>query len=259
MTISSLHMHFTTGQLQFKIVTIKLRSFGRRSPPGPAASLARSLARSVPCLPNTYGSAVVDGEAEFREGHVALVHGCQVLPGLAVALVARLLELHLLVALLPLLLVDHLFDHGPAVPGQDVVREGAVLGAEVVGGVGEVAADEGEADDEPVLGGELEAHLGVVFEELAVEAEEVGRLDDHLVEVVDLPGVEAGGVEVRGQVVLLLKDGVLAVGEVALEPAPVPPETPEVEQVVGILHVVLVELGVLGPGVGLGPSLRGPW
>ena len=34
-----------------------------------------------------------------------------------------------------------------------------LLGAEVVGDVGEVAADERKRDDEAVLGGKLETHL----------------------------------------------------------------------------------------------------
>ena len=176
------------------LMYISVRSTGPL--PLAAASLARSLARSIPCLPNPYGGAVVDGEAVFREGPVELVHGCQVLPGLAVALVARLLELLLLGGLLPLLLVK------------------------------DVAADEGEADDEPVLGGELVAHLEVVFEVLAVEAEEdeVGRLDDHFVEVVDLPGVEADGVGLDhlGQALVVIAGQVLYV--VALDGLAVLPD-----------------------------------
>ena len=34
-----------------------------------------------------------------------------------------------------------------------------LLGAEVVGDVGEVSADQRERDDEPILGRELETHL----------------------------------------------------------------------------------------------------
>ena len=34
-----------------------------------------------------------------------------------------------------------------------------LLGAEVVGDVGEMAADQRECDDEPILGRELETHL----------------------------------------------------------------------------------------------------
>jgi len=69
------------------------------------------------------------------------------------------------------------------------------LRAEVVGDVGEVAADEREGDDEAVLGGELQTHLKVVLEDLAVEAEEgeVRGLHDHLVQVVHHLCVEAAG------------------------------------------------------------------
>ena len=35
-----------------------------------------------------------------------------------------------------------------------------------------MSANQREGDDEPILGGELEAHLEVVLEELAVETEE---------------------------------------------------------------------------------------
>ena len=76
-TVSSLHMP-TTGQYSLKLsVTIKFRSSGAGhlvAGPclAPAASLAQSLARGVPCLLNTYGAAVVDDEAEFRAGHMEL-------------------------------------------------------------------------------------------------------------------------------------------------------------------------------------------
>ncbi len=68
-----------------------------------------------------------------------------------------------------------------------------LLGAELVRDVGEVAADQREGDDEAVLGGELQTHLEVVLEDLAVEAEEgeVRGLHDHLVQVVHHLCVEA--------------------------------------------------------------------
>ena len=59
-----------------------------------------------------------------------------------------------------------------------------------------MSTDQGEGNDKPILGGELEAHLEVVLKELAVEAEEgkVRGLNDHLIKVVNHPGVEADGV-----------------------------------------------------------------
>jgi len=67
-----------------------------------------------------------------------------------------------------------------------------LLGAQLVGDVGEVAADQREGDDVAVLRGELQAHLKVVLENLAVEAEqgEVRGLHNHLVQVVNHLGVE---------------------------------------------------------------------
>lgn len=57
-------------------------------------------------LPHVYGARVVDGEAEFCERHVQLVHRGQVLPRLAVALHARTLGLEeeLVARFVPLLL-----------------------------------------------------------------------------------------------------------------------------------------------------------
>ena len=59
----------------------------------------------------------------------------------------------------------------------------SLLGAEVVGNIGKMTADQGERDDKPVLGRKLETHLEIILEELAVKAEhgEVRGLDDHLV------------------------------------------------------------------------------
>ena len=67
-----------------------------------------------------------------------------------------------------------------------------LLGAELVGDVGEVAADEGEGDDEAILRGKLEAHLEVFLEELGVEAEErqAGRVGQEVLDAVDHPRVE---------------------------------------------------------------------
>ena len=86
--VSNLHMR-TSGLIQFKICdyNIKSRSAGRRSS-GPAsgpllmyicvqstgplslaaASLAWSLARCIPCLPDACGDGVVAGEAEVAAG-----------------------------------------------------------------------------------------------------------------------------------------------------------------------------------------------
>ena len=59
-------------------------------------------------LPHVDAGHEVDGVAELGESHVKLVHGGQVLSGLAVALVARpLLGIDQL-AFVPLLLVDSL-------------------------------------------------------------------------------------------------------------------------------------------------------
>ena len=68
-----------------------------------------------------------------------------------------------------------------------------LLGAELVGNVGEVAADQREGDDEAVLGGKLQTHLEVVLEDLAVEAEhgQIGCFHDHLVQVVHHLSVKA--------------------------------------------------------------------
>ena len=70
-----------------------------------------------------------------------------------------------------------------------------------------MSTNQREGDDEPILGGELEAHLEVVLEELAVETEEgeIRGFNDHLIEVVNHPGVETDGVEKGCQVSLLLK------------------------------------------------------
>ncbi len=70
-----------------------------------------------------------------------------------------------------------------------------LLGAELVRDIGEVAANQREGDDETVLGGELQTHLEVVLEYLAVEAEEgeVRGLHNHLVQVVHHLCVEAAG------------------------------------------------------------------
>ena len=46
-----------------------------------------------------------------------------------------------------------------------------LFGAEFVGYVGEVTADEGKGYDEAVLRGKLEAHLEMVLEEFRVKAE----------------------------------------------------------------------------------------
>ena len=59
-------------------------------------------------LPHADGGAVVDGVAELGERHVQLVHRGQVLPGLAVTLKPRLLELKLLWHLVSFLLVHNL-------------------------------------------------------------------------------------------------------------------------------------------------------
>ena len=72
------------------LMYISVRSTGPL--PLAAASLARSLARSIPCLPNPYGGAVVVGEAVFREGPVELVHGRQVLQDVPDVLLLLLLE-----------------------------------------------------------------------------------------------------------------------------------------------------------------------
>ena len=72
-----------------------------------------------------------------------------------------------------------------------------LLGTEVIGNVREVSTDQRERDDKTILSRELQTHLEIVLEELAVETEhgEVRGLDDHLVQVVHHPGVEADGVE----------------------------------------------------------------
>ena len=75
MTISCLPMHVTTGQLQFKIVTMKLQSFGRRFPPGPAASLARSLARRGSAIEFQYFLLAQAWSEEETSCQVGQVHG----------------------------------------------------------------------------------------------------------------------------------------------------------------------------------------
>ena len=95
----------------------------------------------------------------------------------------------------------------------------SLLGTQLVGDVGKVSTNQRKGDDEPILGGELQTHLEVVLKELAIEAEEgkIRCLNDHFIEVVDHPGVEADGVEKGCQVPLLLKHRVLPRGEVALK------------------------------------------
>ena len=96
----------------------------------------------------------------------------------------------------------------------------SLLGTQFVGDVGKVSANQRKGDDKPILGGKLQTHLEVVLKELAVEAEEgkVRCLDDHFIEVVDHPGVEADGVEEGCQVPLLLKHWVLPRRKIALQP-----------------------------------------
>ena len=127
--------------------------------------------RSVPvptCLPT---SSETPGVWPVREGALLVADGGDNILGLLRHLVQEEVD-----------------DAEAALPDVD-----ALLGAELVGDVGEVAADEGEGDDEAVLGGELQTHLEVVLEDLAVEAEEgeVGRLHDHLIQVVNHLRVEA--------------------------------------------------------------------
>ena len=96
----------------------------------------------------------------------------------------------------------------------------SLLGTQLVGDVGKVSTNQRKGDDEPILGGEFQTHLEVVLKELAVEAEEgeVRCLNDHFIEVVDHPGVEADGVQQSCQVSLLLQHISFATGEIVLQP-----------------------------------------
>ena len=119
-------------------------------------------------------------------------------------------------------LVEEQVDHAEAaLPDVD-----PLLRAELVGDVGEVAADEGEGDDEAVLRRELEAHLEVVLEELRVEAEEgeAGGVRDQVLQAVHHPRMERDGVEQRRHALEGVEEAaVLTARDVALKPRPVHP------------------------------------
>ena len=160
-----------------------------------AAPLARSLACSVLLLANSYGGAVDITKQSFLRVMRS--------PSVVVwsSHVARPLVLLLLGGLLPFILVVRLCDHGAAVLGQEVVREGALLAADggddVLGLLLYLVRDEVDGAGaslpvvDPLLGaevvgdvGEVAAALEIVFEELvAVGGEPV---------VVLLRGVSGG-------------------------------------------------------------------